>query len=115
MCSLDFPIAPQEGSNRLTCFAKHPTVGMSGEGESHRLRERRAFYQEHGYLVVPDVIPVGEMDLLCLEMDEMVARLRRRHSLEAAWQGSFREGFDAEVDPSEFSCESIHAVQKHSA
>jgi phytanoyl-CoA hydroxylase len=77
---------------------------------------RREFYEEHGYLLVPEVLPAAEMDLLCAEMESVTQALRQqRGSLEASWPGSFRETLDCGVEPDELRCDSIHDVQRFSA
>jgi phytanoyl-CoA hydroxylase len=78
--------------------------------------ERRSFYEEHGYLLVPDVLPPDEMDALCAEMESLTERMReRRGSLEASWQGSYRETVARGVAPEQYRCDSIHDVQRYSA
>ena len=52
---------------------------------------RRRFYEEHGYLLVPDVLPPDEVAAIAAELDGIASRLRvRRGSLEAAWPGRYR-------------------------
>ena len=76
---------------------------------------RRRFYEEQGYLLVPDVLPPDEVDAVRDEMADVAARLeRRRGSLEASWQGSYRRRIQG-VEPESFRCDSIHDVQRHSA
>lgn len=77
---------------------------------------RRSFYEEHGYLLVPDVLPETEMDALGAEMESVTETVRLRFgSLEASWQGSFRDTLPADIAPDRLRCDSIHDVQRFSA
>lgn len=80
------------------------------------MSERRSAYEEQGYLLVPDVLPVDEVEALGAEMDSIADDLRsRRGTLEASWPGSYRRQIAGGLDPAEFRCDSIHDVQRHSA
>lgn len=87
----------------------------NGSGKT-TLTPRRSFYEEQGYLLVPDVLPADEVDAICDEIDGVAeALLSRRGTLEAAWRGSYREHVGGDLDPDAFRCDSIHDVQRYSA
>jgi phytanoyl-CoA hydroxylase len=80
------------------------------------LTQRQRFYEQQGYVLVPDVLPGEELDAVCAEMDAVAEVLRSRGgSLEASWPGSYRALAGGDVDPDEFRCDSIHDVQRYSA
>ncbi len=97
-----------------------PTAAQPRAGRPQRAlatpEARRTFYEEQGYLLVPDVLPPDEVDAIAAELDGMAARLgAERGSLEASWPGRYRKHLAGDLDPEGFRCDSIHDVQRHSA
>jgi ectoine hydroxylase-related dioxygenase (phytanoyl-CoA dioxygenase family) len=80
------------------------------------LSQRRRFYEEQGYVLVPGVLPADEVDAVSAEMDAVAETLlARRGSLEASWPGAYRRHVAGDLDPDALRCDSIHDVQRYSA
>jgi ectoine hydroxylase-related dioxygenase (phytanoyl-CoA dioxygenase family) len=78
--------------------------------------ERKAFFDEHGYVLVPGAFTGEFLEQMRDEVDAMIARASKAgRQLEAHWGGDWREQVNVEGDKQSRSVLSIHKVHEHSA
>ncbi|MDA1193292.1 MAG: phytanoyl-CoA dioxygenase family protein [Candidatus Poribacteria bacterium] len=78
--------------------------------------ERKAHFEEHGYIKVEGAIHGEELARVQSEVDGMIDRSQKAgRRLEAHWGGSWRNEVNVEGDKQSRSVLSIHRVHEHSA